>query len=102
MNKEEQELAVSYLEDMKESYVEGSGYERHPLPEYYAIETAIKALGQEPILDKIRTEILDEAISHSGTGEEVIQAYVDGLNRALKIIDKYKAEMETQEWESEE
>lgn len=51
MTKEEKELAISYLEDMKESYIEGNGYERHPLPEYYAIETAIKALNQEPSVD---------------------------------------------------
>lgn len=41
---EESELAIDYLEGMKEKYVEGVGYEAHPLPEYYAIETAIKAL----------------------------------------------------------
>ena len=41
------------------------------------------------VLDKIRAEIIEEIISHSGTGEEVIQAYADGLKKGLRIIDKY-------------
>jgi len=52
------------------------------------------------VLDKIRTEILEEVVSHSGTGEEVIQAYVDGLKKVLDIIDKYKAESEPQKSET--
>lgn len=49
---------------------------------------------QEPILDKIRAEMFEEMLYHSGTGEEVIQAYVDGLKKGLDIIDKYKGESE--------
>ena len=49
---------------------------------------------QEPILDKIRAEMLEEMLSHSGTGEEVIQAYADGLKKGLELIDKYKGESE--------
>ena len=49
------------------------------------------------VLDKIRAEILEEILSHSGTGEEVIQAYADGLKKGLDIIDKYKAESEDKE-----
>jgi hypothetical protein len=45
-------------------------------------------------IDKIRAEIVEEMLSHSGTGEEVIQAYADGLKKGLDIIDKYKAESE--------
>jgi hypothetical protein len=45
---EERKLALMYLEQMKEDYIEGVGYERHPLPEYYAIETAIKLLSISP------------------------------------------------------
>lgn len=48
MTREERELSITYLEVIKEKYIEGEGYERHPLPEYYAIESAIKALEQEP------------------------------------------------------
>ena len=53
MTREERELSITYLEGIKEEYIEGYGYERHPLPEYYAIETAIKALEQEPCEDTI-------------------------------------------------
>lgn len=42
------------------------------------------------VLEKIRADIEAEIISHSGTGEEVIQAYVDGLLKAVKIINKYR------------
>ena len=48
------------------------------------------------VLDKIRAEMLEEMLSHSGTGEEVIQAYADGLKKGLDLIDKYKAESEEQ------
>ena len=46
------------------------------------------------VIDKIRAEMFEEMISHSGTGEEVIQAYADGLKKGLEFIDKYKAETE--------
>lgn len=62
-----------------------------------AERNAIKELEQEPILDKIRAEMFEEMLYHSGTGEEVIQAYVDGLKKGLDIIDKYKAESEDKE-----
>jgi hypothetical protein len=48
MTHEERVLTILYLEGMKDNYIEGEGYERHPLPEYYAIEEAIKALKQAP------------------------------------------------------
>lgn len=49
------------------------------------------AMKQEPVFDKIRAEIVEETLSHSGTGEETIQAYVDGLKKGLDILDKYKS-----------
>lgn len=48
MNREERKLTIEYLKGIMDNYVEGYGYESHPLPEYYAIESAIKALEQEP------------------------------------------------------
>ena len=59
------------------------------------LNLAIKALEQEPILDKIRAEItaiaingqVDEHIAFIRTGEQVKQM-------ALDVIDKYKAESE--------
>lgn len=46
--------------------------------------------GKSDVLDKIRAEMFEEMLSHSGTGEEVIQAYADGLKKGLDIINKYK------------
>ena len=54
----------------------------------------LPSVPQEPILEKIRAEMFEEMLSHSGTGEEVIQAYADGLKKGLDILDKYKAEFE--------
>ena len=56
---------------------------------------AIKALEQEPILDKIRAEI--EYIG--GDDEKAFcknlnESYKQGLKDALKVIDKYKPESE--------
>ena len=53
--------------------------------------TAFKnaTIEKELILDKIRAEIFEEMFSHSGTGEEVIQAYSDGLKKGLEIFNKY-------------
>ena len=58
-----------------------------------AILYAIKALEQEPVLDKIRAEI-EEII-----GEHNLDDYdfCSGLIVARKIIDKYKAESEDKE-----
>ena len=55
-----------------------------------ALKMAIKSLEQEPILDKIRAEI-DKQYDR-------VHPYniscADGLEMALEIIDKYKAESE--------
>lgn len=53
MTREERDLSITYLEEIKEKYIEYEGNEIHPLPEYYAIETAIKVLEQEPCEDVI-------------------------------------------------
>ena len=60
------------------------------------VQELIDAINQQwrERLDKIRAEIVEEVLSHSGTGEEVIQAYADVLKKGLDIIDKYKAESE--------
>lgn len=53
MTREEIDLSIEYLESMKEEYIEGEGYERHPLPEYFALELAIKALETQDRLTKM-------------------------------------------------
>ncbi len=58
--------------------------------EIEALKIVIKVLEQEPILDKIRAEIEKEADTSNGlAGISEI-----GLRKALKIIDKHKAESE--------
>lgn len=64
-------------------------YEEHKL--------ILELLEQEPILDKARAEMFEEMQSHSGTGEEAIQAYADGIKKGLDILDKYKAEFEAKD-----
>ena len=56
-----------------------------------AFEMAFKALEQEPVLDKIRAEIEQNAypIVHGVNNHERGMT----LNGILQIIDKYKAEM---------
>lgn len=77
MTREERELSTIYLEGIKEKYIEGEGYERHPLPEWYALDIAIKALKQEPVLDKIRNELLS----------------MECMEEAVEVVDKYRLEI---------
>ena len=61
-----------------------------------SLDMAIKALEQEPILDKIRAEIEQEYNRLRGTrADETLElGKCLGLKMSLKIIDKYKAESE--------
>jgi hypothetical protein len=68
-----------------------SMYEIKKMQEQRNISTKenIKALEQEPILDKIRAEIADlDDVDHDFEG------YYKAVMDALKIIDKYIAESE--------
>ena len=67
------EEAIAFFKDMNEC-TDGN---------LEAVEMAIKALEQEPILDKIRAEI-DNALSDGMIHKKTV----------LGIIDKYKAESE--------
>ena len=64
-------------------------FDRTTVKEREALDMAIKALGQEPILDKIRAEIadLDDA-------DYDYEGYYKAVTDAVKIIDKYRAESE--------
>ena len=67
--------------------------------EFY--DMAIKALEQEPILDKIRAEIKalpteHTAFGYDSAGELWILKLISS-DSVLEIIDKYKAEFEPQE-----
>lgn len=87
MTREEREDALNCFKNKLENEVFGAKYNK----------LALEALEQASILDKIRAEMFEEMLSHSGTGEEVIQAYADGLKKGLEILDKYKAEFESKD-----
>lgn len=60
-----------------------------------ALDMAIKALEQESIIDKLRDEIMD-----TGAYEQEVNGnteFLKGINYCLGVIDKYKAEMESEE-----
>ena len=75
-----------------------------PLDEAYksmidTLEIAIKALEQELVLDKIRDEILDNTflvVNPKNTYELISVIDIDDID---KILDKYKAEVESKESE---
>ena len=55
----------------------------------------IKALEQEPILDKLIDEIMD-----TGAYEQEVNGnteFLKGINYCLSVIDKYRAESEVEE-----
>lgn len=56
-----------------------------------ALQMGIEALEQEPILDKIKTEM--EQIEINGHIRDV-ECFRAGINVALNIINKYKVESE--------
>ena len=63
-----------------------------------AIKEAIKALEQESILDKIRADIIARyPKNYAGEPELGGCACEFSLNQILQIIDKYKAELESEE-----
>ena len=86
MIKEERELSIIYLKGIMGKYVEGEGSARSPLPEYYAIECAIRALEQENTFDKIKADIL--ALQTYKLFEGETDTYIK-RNDALKIFEKY-------------
>ena len=62
-----------------------------------ALDMAIKALDQESILDKIRVDVIARyPKNYAGEPELGGNACEFSLNEILKIIDKYKSEMESE------
>lgn len=61
----------------------------HTRPNEEDIEQAIKALEQEPVIDKIRTEI-DKIYEREGNSVDCLNA----LDELKEFIDKCKAESE--------
>lgn len=105
MTKEEREIAIAELEGMKEKYIEGHGYEKHPLPEYYAIEAAIKVLSEDSLIDKI-DKIKEEIMTLDYIDEDKYEGTsMDPMidrDEVLEILDRYAKEEKVSECEIEE
>lgn len=96
MTKEELKELKEYYEEEVQNFEQLPGYERDEssTEAYERHKLILELIEQQPILDKIKAEILKEVLAHSGTGEETMQAYADGLKKAAKIINKCKVEKE--------
>lgn len=98
------EEAIKGLKVLRRDF---SGYK----PNEEMFDMAIKAIEQEPILDKIRDEILEEKECAYADFERYKVEYLGqdwedaldslpqddfryGMERAIELIDKYKAESE--------
>lgn len=114
-----EEQAIVYFKDMRKRMCEDhlkicpkdSVAYHATLIEKGFYDAAIKALEQKPIIDKIRAEILEEKecayadferykVEYLGQDpEDVLDSLPQdefryGMERAIEIIDKYKAESE--------
>ena len=62
-----------------------------------ALDIAIKALDQESILDKLRADIISKyPTNYAGEPEFGGNACEFSLNEILKILDKFKGEIESE------
>lgn len=78
-------LLIDELEDIRCDNFDADTDEDKTLKEVVRV---IKALEQEPILDKIRSEIEELNVLRFSSGERIYK------DEVLEIIDKYKAEGE--------
>ena len=84
------ELTIDYLKDIQCQYMVLGDHDSCPLPEWYALENAIRALEQIPILDNIEKEIEKlETIEHDKNSLYNI-GMSDMKDRVMQIIRKYK------------
>ena len=101
MLREEREDAIDIIQSILDKYEEDECLATEITigdEDIKAFKMAIKALEQEPkpVLDKIRAEI-DKARFIDKDTRIVKNALASGLEVALQIIDKYKAETENKE-----
>jgi len=89
------EEAINNLNMISVAFVEAETKEQRKIIDD-TFNMAIKALEQEPILDKIRAEI-DKARFVDKDTRICKNALASGLEAAMQIIDKYKAESEDKE-----
>lgn len=101
MTREEANLTIDYLKEMQESYIEGEGYERHPLPEWYALDKAIEALEQEPKSEWQKDHEILKAYSDGANGvlDELRAEIAEEKEHAYADFEQYKVEYLGQDWE---
>lgn len=95
MTREERDNALKVLKnyDLNFHKINGMLFSAEEIAN--AFDMAIKALEQEPILDKIRAEIEQEIIPRNSDQYDHEAMWQNlGLRMALKVIGKYKAESE--------
>ena len=59
ISREERESAIEYLSNISENFIDYSGKLPEPLPEYFAIETAIKMLSAD-VRENIHSTWIDD------------------------------------------
>ena len=107
MTREEREDAIDIIQSILDKYEEDECLVTEITigdEDIKAFKMAIKALEQEPVLDKIRTEISEYGsiwVEYKITGrrdKDIEQLVSDVLSQAKKqvldVIDKYKTEVE--------
>ena len=98
MDREEIRMTIPYLEEMKERYIEGESYMRHPLPEYYAIEAAIRGLDELSRLEDAKKRI-EEQKSEVCLDDGDRYWYEQGIDDALQILNETEKNKEQEEIE---
>ena len=71
MTLNETNMTIEYLKKIQESYIEGEGYGRYPLPEWYALEKAIEAIEQTrwiPITERPPEEFKSVLVCYESQG----------------------------------
>lgn len=91
MTREDREDAIDIIQSILDKYEEDECLVTEITigdEDIKAFKMAIKALEQEPVLDKIRSEIEQDAFKDVNGSKYIF------VNRVNQIIDKYKAESE--------
>lgn len=104
MTREEREYAIDVIQSILDKYEEDECLVTEITigdEDIKAFKMAIKALEQEPVLDKIRAEI--EQLRNFRAENYDLEQYCDCFDARIifrddvfKILDKYKSESETQ------
>ena len=81
MTNEEAKLTIEYFKEMQEEYIEGEGYERHPLPEWYALDKAIETLEQTTWIS------VSERLPEEDVDVLVVVELPDGKDGTLQRIE---------------